>query len=95
MDEVERFLVYPNRLRPPGGGSSARNVFHLLRVRADSVVDLKPAGNPAAAIARLLRGEFEWRTTGPLLSAAQRAEDPCYSVKDPSIVYYEKRWHLF
>ena len=69
--------------------------FHLLRVRADSVVDLKPAGNPAAAIARLLRGEFEWRTTGPLLSAAQRAEDPCYSVKDPSIVYYEKRWHLF
>ncbi len=40
-------------------------------------------------------GLFKWTASGPLLSPAHRPEDPCYSVKDPSIVRFENRWHLF
>ena len=40
-------------------------------------------------------GEFHWAVGAPLVSAANRPEDPCYSVKDPSIVQFEGRWHLF
>lgn len=41
------------------------------------------------------KGEFAWKISQPLVSPAERAEDPCYSVKDPSIVFYEGKWHLF
>jgi hypothetical protein len=40
-------------------------------------------------------GDFRWLATEPLVSPANRTTDPCYSVKDPSIVRYEGRWHLF
>jgi hypothetical protein len=40
-------------------------------------------------------GRFKWTASGPLLSAAHRPDDPCYSVKDPSIVRFDNRWHLF
>ncbi|HMC27734.1 MAG TPA: non-reducing end alpha-L-arabinofuranosidase family hydrolase [Verrucomicrobiae bacterium] len=40
-------------------------------------------------------GEFHWTLGAPVLSAAKRSDDPCYSVKDPSVVYFEGRWHLF
>jgi len=43
----------------------------------------------------LVTGEFRW-TAGPaLVSPAERPDDPCFSVKDPSIVYQGGRWHLF
>jgi len=38
---------------------------------------------------------FKWKISPPLLSPAVRTDDPCYSVKDPSVVYYNGRWHLF
>lgn len=38
---------------------------------------------------------FRWTAGAPVLSAADRPEDHCYSVKDPSVVYFEGRWHLF
>lgn len=38
---------------------------------------------------------IDWTMSGPLVGPAQRREDPCYSVKDPSIVFFEGRWHLF
>ncbi|MGC8885954.1 MAG: non-reducing end alpha-L-arabinofuranosidase family hydrolase [Verrucomicrobiia bacterium] len=38
---------------------------------------------------------FKWKISPPLLSPAVRTNDPCYSVKDPSVVYYNGRWHLF
>lgn len=38
---------------------------------------------------------FKWKVSQPVLSPARRSDDPCYSVKDPSIVYYNGRWHLF
>jgi hypothetical protein len=31
----------------------------------------------------------------PLLAPAERLEDPCHAVKDPSIVQWEGKWHLF
>jgi hypothetical protein len=43
----------------------------------------------------MLRGDFHWTVGAPLLSATDRPDDPCYSVKDPSIVRFENRWHLF
>ena len=44
---------------------------------------------------QFLRGEFKWTATAPLVSPAQRADDPCFSVKDPTMVHFENRWHLF
>jgi hypothetical protein len=47
------------------------------------------------AINRLLTGQFKWTVGAPLVSAANRPEDPCFSMKDPTIVRYNNRWHLF
>lgn len=43
----------------------------------------------------LLAGRFRWQCGAPLLGPADRPEDPCVSVKDPSVVHYGGRWHLF
>ena len=67
----------------------------LTSAAADAESASAPGDNASAAVTRLLKGEFQWRCTEPLLSAASRPQDPCYSVKDPSIVYFENRWHLF
>src|SRR5262249_6866085 len=48
-----------------------------------------------AAIENLLAGRFQWTLGSPLLSAANRPDDPCYSVKDPTIVRFGDRWHVF
>ncbi len=47
------------------------------------------------AVDDLLAGRFQWRISQPLLAPADRPEDPCYSVKDPSVVFFGGRWHLF
>jgi hypothetical protein len=39
--------------------------------------------------------QFHWNVSPPLVSPAKRIEDPCYSVKDPSLVFAGGRWHLF
>jgi hypothetical protein len=39
--------------------------------------------------------QFNWTVGSPLVRPATRPEDPCHAIKDPSIVYYEGRWHLF
>ena len=43
----------------------------------------------------LRTGVFRWTASQPILSAAVRTNDPCYSVKDPSIVRFEGKYHLF
>jgi len=49
----------------------------------------------SAAPAWLDEGKFQWRC-GPIVqSPAVRTNDPCFSVKDPTIVRYGDRWHLF
>jgi hypothetical protein len=43
----------------------------------------------------LQSGAFRWTVDSPLIRPAERSDDPCYSVKDPTIVRYNDRWHLF
>ena len=52
-------------------------------------------GSPTEAIDNLLGGRFSWRIGPPLLGPAESAEDQYHSVKDPSIVFHEGKWHLF
>jgi len=47
------------------------------------------------AIDNLLAGRFKWTVSSPLVSPVGRSADPVYSVKDPTIVRYRGRWHLF
>ena len=55
-----------------------------------------PESQAADQTADALRsGRFKWTASEPLLSPASRPDDPCYSVKDPSIVRFDNRWHLF
>lgn len=53
------------------------------------------AADPAPGVDDLLRGTFRWASSAPLVAPIARPEDPCYSVKDPSVVRYQDRWHLF
>ncbi|MGB9596910.1 MAG: non-reducing end alpha-L-arabinofuranosidase family hydrolase, partial [Candidatus Poribacteria bacterium] len=43
----------------------------------------------------ILNLPFHWKLSQPLLSPVKRPEDPCFSVKDPTVVYYEGKWHVF
>jgi Glycosyl hydrolase family 62 len=43
----------------------------------------------------LATGNFSWTASQPLVSPVDHDGDHCYSVKDPSIVRYNQRWHLF
>jgi hypothetical protein len=52
------------------------------------------AGQSLAA-ENLLSGRLNWSVSAPLVLPANRPEDPCQSVKDPSVVFHEGRWHLF
>jgi len=38
---------------------------------------------------------FEWTVGQPLVEPLNRPADPCHAIKDPTIVQYEGRWHLF
>jgi hypothetical protein len=54
---------------------------------------LLEAGHVASGLD--LKPPFSWELSPPLVSPADRPEDPCVSVKDPSVVSSEGRWHLF
>lgn len=53
---------------------------------------LAPGGQ---AVKDFLAGRFQWTISAPLVAPAERPEDPCYSVKDPTVVFHQGRWHLF
>ena len=42
-----------------------------------------------------LTAPFYWELSAPLLSPVNRPNDPCLSVKDPTVVHYNGRWHVF
>jgi hypothetical protein len=42
-----------------------------------------------------MTGPFQWTSTRALLSAIPDAAHPIVSVKDPSVVYFNNRWHVF
>src|SRR5436190_8606110 len=47
------------------------------------------------AVAKLLEGNFRWKSTPALVKPVERPEDPCISIKDPTVVYHDGKWHLF
>ncbi len=51
--------------------------------------------NGQQAIDNFLAGRFNWMVSSPLISPVNRPADPCHAVKDPTIVRYKDRWHLF
>jgi len=42
-------------------------------------------------------GPFSWKASGPLVDVGpgKNASDPHVSIKDPTVVFHEGRWHLF
>jgi len=42
-------------------------------------------------------GQFAWKASGPLIDVGpgKDAADPHISIKDPTIVFHEGRWHMF
>jgi hypothetical protein len=51
--------------------------------------DAKDKGDP------ILAGDFQWTAGPPVLQATHAGGEDWISVKDPSIVRYNDRWHLF
>ena len=51
-----------------------------------------PAKPPWKAFAD---GQFAWKATGPLIGPDKDGAEPHVSIKDPTIVRHEGRWHLF
>src|SRR5258708_743828 len=84
--------LLPRFMRPSG---ALLIVVASFLCSGDLLAAENDAGKSSAPLSRLLRGQFDWQCTEPLVSAAKRPEDLCYSIKDPSVVYYENRWHLF
>jgi hypothetical protein len=52
-------------------------------------------GGPQTPAEQLFPGQFAWSLSPPLISPAVRNDDPCDAIKDPTIVHYGGRWHLF
>ena len=46
-------------------------------------------------IENLLTGKLRWSSSPPLLEPVDADGDQYYSVKDPSVVRYDGRWHVF
>jgi hypothetical protein len=65
---------------------------------ADKPAEHPPATSrqPSAAVEPLRTGApFRWRSSPPLVGPLADATHPIVSIKDPSIVYFAERWHLF
>ncbi len=72
--------------------------FRLLLTAASLVIAAFTAQHAAAAddpLSRLLEGRMKWESTGPLVAPVERPADPCISIKDPTIVRHDGKWHLF
>lgn len=81
--------------------SFAAGLLWALQV-AEAVETGAAVANPprAHAVEDLLAGNFRWRARQPLLSInpanlPDSSDNPWVAVKDPSIVRYHERWHLF
>ena len=48
-----------------------------------------------AAWKAFVDGRFSWHTSAPLVRPSNRAADPAISIKDPTIVHDQDRWHMF
>ncbi len=53
------------------------------------------SAQPSRAVQNLLAGRFLWKTGEPLVFPRTAADETYFSVKDPSFVRHDGRWHLF
>jgi hypothetical protein len=53
-----------------------------------------PAADKAAWKA-FTDGQFSWKASAPLVTPSSTADDPAISIKDPTIVHDQSRWHIF
>lgn len=60
-----------------------------------SALALLLAAAPAGDAPPLLSPPYRWTLSPPLVAPAERPADPCVSVKDPTVVFHDSRWHLF
>jgi len=74
---------------------AGRWIVLALVVELTTLTFVSGAGQVASRLDDLLAGRLKWTVGPPLVSPADRPSDPCDSVKDPSIVFYKDRWHLF
>jgi len=72
----------------------ALTTFMALSLASENKAESQ-SGQTDQAIAQLLSGNFRWSISQPLVAPTERPDDPCRSIKDPSIVFYQGRWHLF
>lgn len=70
-------------------------VLPLLMLTALPAVLLADEKDDSSSLARLLSGKFQWQASAPLVGPTKREDDPCYSVKDASVVFHEGEWHVF
>ena len=40
-------------------------------------------------------GRFQWKSSGQLVAPEDHPDDPCFSVKDPTVVYHSGKYHVF
>jgi endo-1,4-beta-xylanase len=64
----------------------ARTEPRQLSPKADEATPDAANGVPA---------RFQWSSSGPILSPVSDAKHDLVSIKDPSIVYYKGKWHIF
>ena len=43
----------------------------------------------------LTTGHFTWTSSAPLVAPENRPEDTCFSVKDPTVVFHDGKYHIF
>lgn len=56
---------------------------------ATATLSLKVNVKPA------IQGPYHWSSTGPLIAPISDATHNNVSIKDPTVVYYNNRWHVF
>src|SRR5687767_11748058 len=73
----------------------SRTLVLLASLAAIATSSAAPRGQEAGNAANALPARFEWTASAALVGPADRPGDPCYSVKDPTVVRHGGRWHLF
>ncbi|MCD6288481.1 MAG: family 43 glycosylhydrolase, partial [Candidatus Hydrogenedentes bacterium] len=83
-------------IEPGGDTYIGRNQNgHVIRGKRISDLSQTPEAKHADEDSRPAGLPTHWTVSEPLVRPVNHGNDLCYSVKDPSIVRYNGRWHLF
>jgi len=67
----------------------------LLSAASAAIAEPKPTTQPSSAAVPALTGPFNWVDRGPVVSAHTDPTQKVVSIKDPSVVFYQGRWHIY